>query len=185
MLFILLYFLVIMKLPIAYFGHPILRKKAAPIEHIDDSIRQLVQDMIETMNANDGCGLAAPQVHHSLALFITQVPKYLPDNTYIPGELRIFINPKILAYSEESTIDQEGCISIPGVRGRFARPCKITVEATNLEGERFEQEFEDYEARAVMHENDHLNGVLFIDRLPPKEKKDLEKFLREIKKKYS
>lgn len=174
-----------MKLPLAYYGDPVLRKKAKPVEAINDEIRQLVQDMAETMEANDGCGLAAPQVHRSLSLFITCIPRYVDEETVLPGELRVFINPKIIAYSEETWPCKEGCLSIPGLRDTVVRPFEVTVQATNLEGERFEEEFVEFDAHVMMHENDHLNGVLYVDRVPPQRKKEIEGFLREIKKKYS
>lgn len=173
-----------MKLPIAYYGDPILRKKAAPITEITDEIRQLVPDMLETMEANDGCGLAAPQIHKSIALFITSVPRYDKDDNLIPGPLRVFINPKITGYSQEVWSLDEGCISIPKLRAEVVRPLKITIEATDLEGNVFTEEFVHFEARLFMHENDHLNGVLYIDRLSPRERKEIERDLREIKKKY-
>ena len=101
-----------MKLPLAYYGDPILRKKGSRIEGIDDEMRQLVADMIETMNAENGIGLAAPQIHRSLALFIIQVPQEGPDDTWEPGQLYIFFNPKILSYSQELWECSEGCLSI-------------------------------------------------------------------------
>lgn len=174
-----------MKLPLAYYGDSVLRKKGAPVPHIDDSIRQLVADMVDTMQANDGCGLAAPQVHQSLSLFITWIPQYVDDKTTLPGELRVFINPKIIGYSEETWPCQEGCLSIPGIRETVVRPAKVTIQATNLEGETFTEEFVGFDAHVIMHENDHINGVLYIDRLPPQRKKANEAQLRNIKKKHS
>jgi peptide deformylase len=174
-----------MKLPLAYYGDSILRKKTSPVTHIDDSIRQLVKDMAETMEANDGCGLAAPQVHQSLSLFITCIPRYIDEDTVLPGELRVFINPKIVAYSQEVWPCQEGCLSIPGLRETVVRPLKVTIQATNLEGQTFIEEFVGFDAHVIMHENDHINGVLYIDRLPSRRKKEIEGYLREIKKKYS
>jgi peptide deformylase len=171
--------------PIAYYGNPVLRQKTKPIETIDESIHQLVKDMAETMERNDGCGLAAPQVHLSISLFITCIPQYIDRRTVLPGELRVFINPKIISYSEELYADREGCLSIPGMHEEDVRPLKVTIQATNLEGLRFEEEFVGYDAHVIMHENDHLNGVLYIDRLPPKRKKEIEGFLRDIKKKYA
>ncbi|CUI16584.1 polypeptide deformylase [Candidatus Protochlamydia naegleriophila] len=174
-----------MKLPLAYFGDPVLRKKTAPVEDINDTIRQLIIDMTETMEANDGCGLAAPQVHQSLALFITCIPRYVDDDTVLPGKLKVFINPKIVAYSPETWECQEGCLSIPGIRETVSRPLKVTIQATDLEGNPFIEEFVGFDAHVVMHENDHINGVLYIDRLPPRRKKELEQHLKAIKKKYS
>lgn len=173
-----------MKLPLAYYGNPILRKKGAPVLEITDEIRQLVSDMTETMIAQDGCGLAAPQIHQSLALFITSIPHLNEKEEVIPGELRVFINPKIVAHSQEKWACEEGCLSIPGLRGIVERPLKVTVQATDLEGNVFTEEFVGFDAHVIMHENDHLNGVLYIDRLSPKEKKQIEGKLREIKKKF-
>lgn len=173
-----------MKLPLAYFGDPILRKKTSLVTHIDANIHQLVADMAETMEENNGCGLAAPQVHQSISLFITCIPKYMDDETVLPGELRVFINPKIISYSPEVWPCSEACLSIPGLRQVVERPLKVTIQATHLDGKNFEEEFEGFDAHVIMHENDHINGVLYIDRLPPKIKKELENDLRAIKKKY-
>jgi peptide deformylase len=179
-----------MPLPLAYYGDPVLRKKAAPIDEITDEIRQLVRAMKETMEANDGCGLAAPQVHHSVALFITCIPRYVEsenedeEEKMIPGELRVFINPKIISYNDEIWACQEGCLSIPKLRETVERPAKVVIEATDLEGNRFTEEFHEFDAHVMMHENDHLNGVLYIDRLSLKRKKEIEAELKEIKKKY-
>lgn len=171
-----------MKLPIIYFGDPILRKKGAIVPEITDEIRQLIDDMIETMDDVNGLGLAAPQVNRSLALFMTRVPIEGPDDTWTEGKLRVFINPKIIAYSEELWSCTEGCLSIPGLYEEVLRPMKVTVRATDVNGQEFVEEFMGLEAHAVMHENDHINGVLFIDRLPPKLRKEIEPFLRKIKK---
>lgn len=174
-----------MKLPLAYYGDSVLRKKGAPVTEINDEIKQLVADMLETMEANDGIGLAAPQVHRSLLLFITRIPRYDENNRMIPGQLRVFINPKIISYSSEHWACEEGCLSIPGLRKVVDRPFKVTFQATDLEGNTFTEEFEEFDAHVMMHENDHINGVLYIDRLSPKQKKEIESFLREIKRKYS
>jgi peptide deformylase len=175
-----------MILKIAYYGHPILRKKTEAIKEISPKIRQLVSDMFETMYASDGIGLAAPQIFDSISLFVTCVPMFENENNEKPkpGVERVFINPKILSYSDESCTELEGCLSIPQIRGHVTRPCSIVVEAMDLEGKVFTQEFEDYEARCIMHENDHINGKLFIDRLDAEERKEIEPKLREIKKKF-
>jgi peptide deformylase len=174
-----------MKLSLAYYGDPILRKKGARIQEITPEIRQLVNDMTETLDALRGCGLAAPQIHQSLALFITRIPRYLDDKkTSIPGERRVFINPKIVDYSQEMWSCEEGCLSMPGLRESIARPLKVTIQATDLDNRTFTEEFVGFDAHVIMHENDHINGILFIDRLPAQKKKAIEGQLREIKKKY-
>lgn len=173
-----------MKLPLAYYGDPILRKKAERVDHIDDELRQLVTDMAETMEVENGMGLAAPQIHRSLTLFITHVPVRGPDDTWQPGTFRVFINPKILEISEQFWEHEEGCLSIPKLSGTVRRPVHVKVEYTNLEGKTLVEEFEGLEASCVLHENDHINGVLYIDRVKGKERQAMEPQLREIKKKY-
>src|ERR1700733_734328 len=154
-----------MKLPLAYYGDPILRKKTVPVLELNEEIRQLVADMVETMRASNGVGLAAPQIHRSLSIFITCVPQEQPDGKWIPGKLRVFINPKILSVTKETEVHSEGCLSIPKIYGEVERPFKVTVRATDLNGYTFEEEFSGLEACCVLHENDHINGVLFVDRI--------------------
>lgn len=174
-----------MKLPLTYYGNPILRKKTAPISKITEEIRQLVLDMAETLEEHKGCGLAAPQIGHSISLFITCIPIYEEENI-LPGELLIFINPKIVEVSKEHYVYEEGCLSIPGL-GHYevSRPTTIKIQATDLNGNLFEKEFTEFDAHVIMHENDHLNGVLFIDRLTPRIKKKIELKLNQIKKKMN
>lgn len=173
-----------MELNLCYYGDPILRKKAASIPFIDEEIKQFVADMIDTMKKEDGIGLAAPQVGRSLRLFITCVPKKNENGEYSEeeGELKVYINPEILEYSEESTIFNEGCLSIPGVHGDVERPYRIKVRALDLEGNEFIQDAYELEAHCILHENDHINGVLFIDRIRGKERQKLDTLLKRIKK---
>lgn len=173
-----------MKLPLAYYGDSVLRKKGARVEGIDDNLRQLVKDMIETVLAHNGLGLAAPQVKHSLTLFVTNVPIKKDNGKYEAGPIKVYINPKLSSPSEELWDYEEGCLSIPGIYGNVRRPYKITVEATDMEGNTFVEHLEGLPARVVMHENDHINGVLYIDRLTEAEKRKFEPYLRDIKKKY-
>lgn len=172
-----------MKLNLAYYGDPILRKKAARVDHIDDELRQFVADMIETM-VESGMGLAAPQVKRSIALFVAMFPVEDPDGKFRYSPPQVFINPKILAHSEETWTEDEGCLSIPKLRGDVTRPLKISIEATDLDGNHFTAELVGWPARVFLHENDHLNGVLYIDRMDPKKRKEIEPKLREIKRTY-
>ncbi|WKY42991.1 peptide deformylase [Eubacteriaceae bacterium ES2] len=133
---------------------PILRKKSRIIDEITDRVRELNNDMIETMNAADGVGLAAPQVGILKRMAVIDV-----------GEGPItFINPKIIEQDGEA-LDEEACLSLPEQSGLVRRPKHLVVEATDIDGNRFEMEAEDLLARAVCHELDHLDGVLFIDRV--------------------
>ncbi|MBA3721396.1 MAG: peptide deformylase [Parachlamydiaceae bacterium] len=180
-----------MILPLAYYGNPILRKKAAPVTDINDDLRKLVANMDETLMDHNGAGLAAPQVQHSIALFLTSFSRYVKDPNHEEGgyivtePTRVFINPKIISYSEEIWELEQGCLSIPGPFGIVPRPAKVTMQAMDLEGKTFVEEFAYHNAQVVMHENDHLNGVLYIDRISPRERKAMEATLREIKKKYN
>jgi peptide deformylase len=175
-----------MILPLAYYGDPVLRKKGAQVERVTDEIRELVNNMIETMIASKGVGLAAPQVHHSVSLFIAYFFKDDEDeDTLIDRErVRVFINPRIIEYSKELTCYSEGCLSIPQIYEDVERPLHITLTALDLNGKSFTEEFHDFDAHVILHENDHVNGVLFIDRLPLKTRKALEPHLHKIKKKY-
>lgn len=176
-----------MILELTYYGNPILRKKAAAIPVITDEIRALANDLVETMHhTKNGIGLAAPQVNHSLAIFVVQFPdENNEEEAYAPGEIEFFINPKILEVSDEKWLHSEGCLSIPALYRDVERPLKIKIQYQNLDGEVLIKDFEGYKARMILHENDHLNGVLFIDRLTPKERKSIENELRAIKKKYA
>lgn len=174
-----------MILPLAYYGNPILRKRAIPVEEITDDLRQLVRDMIETMESKDGLGLAAPQVERSLRLFLVSIPKEDEHGNMKRGEPKIFINPVFSSPSEEEVEIIEGCLSIPGIYESAWRPESIFVEAMNLKGETFKRKLSGMEARVAMHENDHLNGALFVDRIKGKKRNRLTDLLTALKKKFS
>jgi len=173
-----------MKLPLSYYGDPVLRKKGEPVLEITSEIKKIVEDMIETMEANNGIGIAAPQVGHSLRIFITHVPTLQDDDEVDSGVLRIFINPEILEVSDEMTTISEGCLSIPDIHGKVARPFKVKVKALGIDGNEFIEEFEGLESHCVLHENDHINGVLFVDRVKGKERNQLDPLLRKVKDQY-
>lgn len=160
---------------ITIYGNKVLRQKAEKIEKIDDATLALAQDLKDTLETEEnGVGLAAPQIGVSKKMFILNLPTLDVHNM-------IFINPEIIEKSEETDTADEGCLSIPGVEAAVTRPYKIKLKAINLEGEEFECECEDFLARAVQHENDHLNAVLFIDKISPMKKTILKKKLNKIK----
>lgn len=173
-----------MKLPLAYYGNPILRKKCLEIEEINEDIRQLIGDMIETLEEQNGIGLAAPQVKRDLRLFLTKVPHPSKDDPdqWEEGQVKVYINPKLSDPSQEAWEREEGCLSIPKIYVSVIRPYRITVEATDLEGRLFTEELSGLEARCVMHENDHINGVLMVDRIKGKARREIEDDLRRLKK---
>lgn len=166
-------------LPLAYYGNPILRKVGEIVPEITDSVRKLIEDMIETMDACDGIGLAAPQVHHSVQIFVTRAPV---DNKKGLGDVKVFINPKITEKSKEKWTVSEGCLSIPAIHADVMRPSEITIEYTNLDGKQVIERCTGWEARVIQHENDHLNGILFIDYLSEEQKKELEPILSRMDK---
>lgn len=167
-----------MKLKIAYYNDPVLRKKAERVNQIDDELRQLVSDMIETMQATNGIGLAAPQVHRSLALFITYVSFQDANGEWLPEKLRVYLNPQILSYSDKMQVFAEGCLSIPNIHINVKRPASIKILATDLDGNPIEDTLTGFPATNFMHEFDHLNGILITDHLSPKERQELEKLFR-------
>ncbi|MBD7910397.1 MULTISPECIES: peptide deformylase [Clostridium] len=137
-------------------GDEILRKKSKKVDKIDKRLLELINDMIETMYKADGVGLAAPQVGILKRLFVIDV--------YDGEGPMVFINPEIL--ETKGTQDgEEGCLSVPGVNENVVRPNYVKVKAINEKGEEFILEGEELLARAICHENEHLDGVLFIDHL--------------------
>lgn len=171
-----------MLLKLRYYGDPLLRNKCLPVGEITEEIRQLVTDMLETMDQNNGIGLAAPQVGKNLRLFVLRNYEVDDKGDPVLSAPQVFINPRLFDHSRSRIEEEEGCLSIPGIRGRVSRPIRIQIEATNLKGNVFTEELEGYNARVRMHENDHLNGVLFIDRIDAKARKEIEPLLCEIKK---
>lgn len=167
-------------LPLAYYGDPVLRKKADPVAEITDEIRQLVEEMIETMDASHGVGIAAPQVHRSFRIFVIHTPIDTEDGNYERGEIKVFINPKLSLPSKEKWSAPEGCLSVPTIRADIERPKEVTVEYTSLDGTVTEERLSGWAARVVMHENDHINGVLFIDRVNEKERSKLNQTLHDL-----
>jgi peptide deformylase len=156
-------------LKIARMGHPILRKKARPIEPAElksAAIQKLIDDMIETMHEYRGIGLAAPQVHEGIRLFVAGVMED-DDNEQDERALRVIplINPEIKPVGGEPADDCEGCLSIPDIRALVTRPRRIRVKALDRRGQRVELDVRDYPARVMLHENDHLDGILFLDRV--------------------
>jgi peptide deformylase len=173
------------KLELRRYDDPVLRKKAALIDAITAEIEQLAEDMIETMVASNGVGLAGPQVGRLLRIFIIRDEKLNPEGHYLLGDPEVIINPTLSNPSEEKVSMLEGCLSLPGLYIEVIRPKKIHVRYMNLKGEWVEEELDEFRARVTMHENDHLNGVLTIDRIDKRKRKTIEPNLLAIKKKYA
>ena len=173
-----------MKLPLHYYGDPALRQKAEPVKEITEEIRTLCRDMVETMLAYNGIGLAATQVGQMVRIFVSNVAFEDKEGEVQLGDPIVYINPVLSEPSDTLVERSEGCLSIPKLYAAVARPLKITVEALDIEGNPFKKECYGYHARNIMHENDHLNGVLFIDRIKGKRRTLLEPELRRIKQQY-
>lgn len=145
--------------PICAYPETVLRQKAQEVKTIDDELQQLIDDMIETMYAAPGIGLAAPQIGISLRLFVVDVTGGKDVNG-----LQTYINPEIIS-SEGCVREDEGCLSVVGVYGQTPRAEQVVLRGLNREGESVEVEAEGLLARAFQHEFDHLNGMLFFDRM--------------------
>jgi peptide deformylase len=153
-------------LKVARMGHPVLRAKARPLEKSEIKsavIQQLIDDMIETMAEYHGVGLAAPQVHEGLRLFVAALDA--GDDDEEDAEPIAVINPEITIVGTDVVEDWEGCLSIPDIRGRVPRAREIKVRAFDRTGARIELSAHDFPARVIQHETDHLDGVLFFDRM--------------------
>jgi peptide deformylase len=151
-------------LSIVKLGDPTLKKHSVVVPDINDRIRGLVTEMIETMEKGKGVGLAAVQVGELMRLFVTKIPG---------DSARVFINPDILETSIEQVNMEEGCLSVPGLYTDVTRPSAVRIQAWNEKGRPFNLSAEDYLARVIQHELDHLNGILFIDRVGPKKRERL------------
>lgn len=145
--------------PIRIYPDPVLRVACRAVTEHDESLRKLVSDMIETMHAAPGIGLAAPQIGVDLRVAVVDLSVGEDQS-----QVHVFINPEIV-HRQGSEIDVEGCLSLPGITDKVERPTHVRVKAVDLEGKPFEVEADDWLARAICHELDHLDGVLFVDHL--------------------
>ena len=169
-------------LKIARMGHPILARPAEPVpDPVSPRIKRLVADMIETMIDANGAGLAAPQVHVPLRVMVFQAPDERTDPALVETErfdhtapLTVLINPEIEILSDDMEGGWEGCLSVPGLRGYVERPAHIRYRGTDPDGSTIERTARGFHARVVQHELDHLNGILYPQRM-----KDLQNLIFE------
>ena len=162
-------------LKVARMGHPVLRTRAKPIDPGDiksPRVQQLIDDMFETMHEYQGVGLAAPQVHVSVRLFVAGLPpkrsgdgKEEEEDSDVKVPLMALINPEIKPVRTPVVEDWEGCLSIPDIRGKVPRAETIHVNAYDRKGRRVDLQARGFTARVIQHETDHLDGVLFVDRM--------------------
>ena len=151
-------------LKVARMGHPVLRERARPVDSSelkDPLFQKLIDDMVETMHEYHGVGLAAPQVHEGVRLFVA----VLDDDPDSESDATVIINPDIIPNASDKREGWEGCLSIPDIRGMVPRLTDITVLALDRHGKQIELKLKDFSARVAQHETDHLDGVLFFDRM--------------------
>jgi len=151
-------------LKVARMGHPVLRERARPVDSSelkDPLFQKLIDDMVETMHEYHGVGLAAPQVHEGVRLFVA----VLDDEPDSESDATVIINPDIIPNASDKREGWEGCLSIPDIRGMVPRFTDITVLALDRHGKKIELKLKDFSARVAQHETDHLDGVLFFDRM--------------------
>ncbi len=148
------------ELPIVRLGAPVLRRRAQEVDEVSDEVRSLVDRMFATMYPAGGQGLAAPQVDVSLRIAVVDVPPHR-------SAVYTLLNPRVIEASEAVCRGVEGCLSMPGVSETVERPAEVTVEALDLRGEPFRLEADGELARCFQHEIDHLDGILYVDRISP------------------
>ena len=151
-------------LKVARMGHPVLRRRAKPLDKSEirqSAVQKLVDDMLETMFEYHGVGLAGPQVHEDLRLFVA----IFDEEPGAKSEATVVINPEITANGAAIEEGWEGCLSIPDIRGMVPRHTDITLRALDRNGKSFDMRLRDFPARVAQHETDHLDGVLFFDRM--------------------
>ena len=153
-------------LKIARMGHPVLRARARAIDRGEiksTAVQRLIDDMIETMVEHRGVGLAAPQVHERVRIFVAAIDAAEEESP--PAKPIVVINPELTPVGNEVVEDWEGCLSVPDIRGRVPRAREIRLRALDRRGERLDIQAQDFSARVIQHETDHLDGVLFFDRM--------------------
>ena len=163
------------KMKIVLYGHPTLREKSEKVDVVDDNVRKTLDEMVALMRKAKGVGLAANQVDIAKRFFVLEHD----------GIVKKVINPEILEFSEEIADMEEGCLSIPGIYKRGNRPAKIKVKYLNEKGEEVVEELEEMWARAFQHEFDHIEGILFTDKLSVMNKRLVAKKLDVLKKDFA
>jgi peptide deformylase len=166
--------------PIVAYGDPVLRKKASFIDRSYPELEKLVDNMFKTMYASSGVGLAAPQIGLSIRLFVIDASPFKEEEPAADGFKRIFINAEVLNQEGEKKRFNEGCLSIPGIRGDVERKPRITIRYQDLNFDTHTETYEGIKARIIQHEYDHIDGILFIDHFPPIKRSMLKGRLNDI-----
>lgn len=181
-----------MSLPIVQYNQQVLRKKGAKVDTFNKALHKLADDMVDTMHEAEGIGLAAQQVGHAIQLCVIDLREATRDFTWELDKARppldlfmplALVNPQVAILPSNETVYEEGCLSFPGIRGDIDRPDSISVTFQDLDGTPHELVCNGLLARCIQHEVDHLNGVLFIDRMEKKVRSPLEKEIKDLAKK--
>ena len=160
-------------------GNPVLRRRSTKITHFDGALSRLVDDMIESMEAANGVGLAAPQVGITKRVIIVEMPD---DESYPhPGERWVMCNPDVVKASRETEVGQEGCLSVAGYVGMVERPVSALIRGQDIKGKKLRVKAEGFLARAFLHEIDHLNGVLYVDLAEEGSVMTVEEFTEQVR----
>ena len=170
-----------MILPVFAFGQPVLKKKAIDINSDYDGLENLISNMWETMYAAHGVGIAAPQIGASIRLFVIDSIQIMEEDKKAEGIKKVFINAKIIEETGELWSYEEGCLSIPNIRGDVERNQKVRVQYLDENFKMHDEIYEGINARVIQHEYDHIEGVLFIEKLKPLKKKLIQRKLNDIK----
>lgn len=171
-----------MILPVVAFGHPNLRKKSVDITAEYAGLGQLVADMFETMYCSSGVGLAASQINKQIKLFVIDATPYAEDKPETNGFKRVFINPRVIDHRGEEWAFSEGCLSIPDIHEDVMRPKEVRLQYVDEQFMPHDEWFTDILARIIQHEYDHLEGILFVDKIHPLRKIMIKRKLQDISK---
>ena len=171
-----------MTYPIVVYGHPILRKVAAEVDKDYPGLNQIIEDLFETMYHSEGLGLAAPQIGKSIRIFVIDGKPAADDEPSLADFKRAFINPHITEKSGDFQTMTEGCLSIPNLREEVERESHIRINYFDENWEFHDETYDGYKARIIQHEYDHLEGILFTDRVSPLRKRLIKSKLRAISK---
>lgn len=153
--------------PIVIYGNAVLRKQADPITADYPALDTLVEDMFKTLKKSGGVGLAAPQIGLSIKLFIVDLSVMADEDPQYANFKKVFINPEIINYSEETEIAEEGCLSVPGLSERVKRSVSVTIRYYDEKWEEHTEIYSGFTARALQHEYDHLLGTVYVDKISP------------------
>jgi len=169
-----------MKYPVTVYGDPLLRKKAKPIEKDDPKLKEIIENMWETMYYSDGVGLAAPQVGMSIRMFLIDASSGADEEPELEDFKKVFINPEIIETKGEKWIMNEGCLSLPEIREDVLRPDEVRIKYFDENFVEHDEVYSGFAGRVIQHEFDHLEGKLFIDYLSPLKKRLLKSKLNAI-----